>query len=241
MSLEIQKVEVSRENVPVVHGVSLTINPGEVHVIMGPNGSGKSTLANALLGSPECATTAGSITLDGQELTTLPTHERAKAGLFLSPQYPPEIAGVSITNFLRLAYNAVAQTPLNAVAFYTLLREKMGELGIDPSFAQRSLNVGFSGGEKKRAEILQLAVLNPKYAILDETDSGLDVDSLKIVAQGINRFRSTEKGVLIITHYQRLLEYVTPDFVHIMKEGQIVKSGGAELAKQIESEGYENL
>jgi len=241
MSLKITNLHISAGEKEIVHGLDLEIKPGEVHAIMGPNGSGKSTLAQTLMGHPQYSVSKGSIMIDDVEIQTLPANERAKLGLFLSQQYPPEIAGVSITNFLRTAYNNLKDQKLNPIQFHKFLQEKMKDLGMEASFAGRSINVGFSGGEKKRAEILQLAVLDPKYAVLDETDSGLDVDALKVVAEGINRFRGKEKGILLITHYNRILEYVTPDFVHIMKDGKIVKSGGAELAKTIESSGYEDI
>jgi len=225
----------------IVKGLDLEIKAGEVHVIMGPNGSGKSTLANALMGHPKYKVSKGYITLDGEDITVFKTNERAKRGLFLSMQYPAEIEGVTISNFLRMAVGAITGVKKNPIDFYRELTEKMKELEIDPLFAKRYLNLGFSGGEKKRMEILQLLMLNPKYAILDETDSGLDVDALRIVCEGINKYRSKDKGILLITHYNRILEYVTPDFVHIMREGRIVRSGGPELAKVIEERGYENI
>ncbi|HLF19584.1 MAG TPA: Fe-S cluster assembly ATPase SufC [Bacteroidota bacterium] len=223
----------------IVNGISLEIKPGEVHAIMGPNGSGKSTLAATLMGHPKYTMTNGTIDIDGTAVNDLKPNERATLGLFLSMQYPPEIAGVTIANFLRTAFNNLKGTKVNPIEFQTMLLNKMKELDIDPAFARRAIHVGFSGGEKKRAEILQLAVLDPKYAILDETDSGLDIDALKVVANGINRFRGSKKGVVLITHYNRILEFVKPDYVHIMKEGKIVKSGGAELAKEVERSGYE--
>jgi len=239
MSLFLRTVSVEVEGKEIIHGLSLELPKGQVHVIMGPNGSGKSTLVNALMGHPSYTLTGGQIMLDGEDITQRAPDERSKAGLFLSMQYPPEIAGVTISNFLRMVYEAKMGEKQNPVVFYRSLQEKMEELQIDPTFAKRYVNQGFSGGEKKRAEILQLAVLDPTYAILDETDSGLDVDALKVVSEGINRFRSEEKGILLITHYNRILEYVTPDVVHIMIDGNIVKSGGAELAKDIEEKGYE--
>ncbi len=239
MSLFLRTVSVEVEGKEIIHGLSLELPKGQVHVIMGPNGSGKSTLVNALMGHPSYTLTGGQIMLDGEDITQRAPDERSKAGLFLSMQYPPEIAGVTISNFLRMVYEAKMGEKQNPVVFYRFLQEKMEESQIDPTFAKRYVNQGFSGGEKKRAEILQLAVLDPTYAILDETDSGLDVDALKVVSEGINRFRSEEKGILLITHYNRILEYVTPDVVHIMIDGNIVKSGGAELAKDIEEKGYE--
>lgn len=238
MSLIISNLHISVDIKPIVKGLNLTINPGETHAIMGPNGSGKSTLANTLMGHPKYTVTEGKIILNGEDITTLTPDKRAQLGLFLSMQYPSEIAGVRVSNFLRLAKSALTKTTVNPLTFLKELNEHMKQLNIDPDFAKRYLNVGFSGGEKKRLEILQLAVLNPQYAILDETDSGLDVDALKIVAEGINTFKTKGKGILLITHYNRILEYIVPDFVHIMKDGQIVQTGGKELAKQIEKTGY---
>lgn len=238
MSLKIKNLHVSADNKEILKGVDLEVPKGKVVVIMGPNGSGKSTLANTLAGHPKYEITSGSIELDDEDITEDPANERAKKGLFLSMQYPPEIEGVTIANFLRLAVNAQREEKMNPLKIHAMLIEKMKELGVDESFLKRYLNVGLSGGEKKRLEILQLAVLNPTYAILDETDSGLDVDALKIVSEGINRFKSDDTGVLLITHYNRILEYITPDEVHIMLDGKIVKSGGAELALEIEKEGY---
>lgn len=238
--LEIRDLHISAGDKEIVHGVSLEIKKGEAHVIMGPNGSGKSTLANAMMGHPKYRITDGEIFLDGENITQTKVWEKAKKGLFLSMQYPPEIHGVSVTNFLRTATNAKTGVTQNPIQFHKTLLEKMQTLGIDSAFAGRAINVGFSGGEKKRLEILQLLVLNPIYAILDETDSGLDVDALKIVAEGINRFRSPEHGILLITHYNRILQYVQPDYVHIMKEGRIIESGGKELAQKIERDGYGN-
>lgn len=238
MSLLIQNLKITAAETEIVHGLTLEIKPGEVHAIMGPNGSGKSTLANTLMGHPKYTVTSGSIELDGTDITGEKPNLRAQKGLFLSMQYPPEIEGVTIANFLRVAKNALTGVNHNPMDFHKELMTKMTELNIDPTFARRHLNAGFSGGEKKRAEILQLAVLDPKYAILDETDSGLDVDALRIVADGINRFRGADKGILLITHYNRILEYVQPDFVHIMSAGKIVKSGRAELAKEVEAKGY---
>lgn len=239
MSLQIQNLYTSVEHTEILHGVNLEINKGEVHAIMGPNGSGKSTLANTLMGHPKYTVTVGDVRIDETSILELEPDERAKVGLFLSMQYPPEIPGVTISNFLRAAVEGLTGEKQHPIKFYKALQETMKELGMDPEFAGRSVNAGFSGGEKKRAEMLQLAVLKPTYAILDETDSGLDVDALKVVAEGINNFRSAETGVLLITHYNRILEYVTPDVVHIMVDGKIVKSGGAELAKEIEETGYQ--
>ncbi|MSU75715.1 MAG: Fe-S cluster assembly ATPase SufC [Candidatus Magasanikbacteria bacterium] len=241
MTLQIKNIHISAQDKPIVHGLNLEIKPGEIHAIMGPNGSGKSTLANALMGHPKYTVTKGRIIIDKKDITALSADKRARAGLFLSMQYPPEIPGVSIANFLRLSAGAMRGTNQNPITFHKELNERMKELGIDPSFASRHINLGFSGGERKRLEILQLLILNPTYAILDETDSGLDVDALKVVADGINRFHSSKHGILLITHYNRILKYVVPDFVHIMSGGEIVKSGKKELAKEIEKSGYKNF
>lgn len=239
--LEIKNLHVSVEKKEILHGIDLNIKPGEVHAIMGPNGSGKSTLANVLMGHPKYTITEGQIFLNSEEITNAKVSERAKKGLFLSMQYLPEVAGVTVSNFLRTAVGAITGEKQHPIKFYKKLIETMSALGFDESFAARYVNVGFSGGEKKRLETLQLVVLNPTYAILDETDSGLDVDALKVVGKGINDFRSPEKGILMITHYNRLLEYVVPNFVHIMSQGKIVKSGTKELAEQIEKSGYESF
>lgn len=237
--LEIKNLHASVEQKEILHGIDLTIKPGEVHAIMGPNGSGKSTLVNVLMGHPKYVVSEGQIILNGEEITSAKVTDRARKGLFLSMQYLPEIAGVTVSNFLRTAITALTGEKQHPVQFHKKLLTILSELGFDASFAARYVNVGFSGGEKKRLETLQLKVLQPQYALLDETDSGLDVDALKVVGQGINNFRSPQKGVLIITHYNRLLEYVVPDFVHIMYNGKIIKSGGKELALEIEKSGYE--
>lgn len=239
--LQIKNLHISIENKEILCGVDLTLNKGKVIAVMGPNGSGKSTLANTLMGHPKYKVTEGEIIIDGEDITALSPDKRAKKGLFLSMQYPPQIEGVTIGNFLRVAKISQTGMQISPLDFHKILIEKMEKLSIDQDFLKRYLNVGFSGGEKKKLEILQLAVLLPTYAILDETDSGLDIDALKIVAEGINQFRSPGRGILLITHYNRILEYITPDVVHIMKEGRIVKSGGAELAEQIEKEGYEKM
>lgn len=241
MSLDISDVHIAVDKKEIVKGVSLVVPKGEVHVIMGPNGSGKSTLANALMGHPSFAITQGSIFLDNTEITSESPSERARRGLFLSMQYVPEIAGVSVSNFLRTAIGSMRGKKENPIKFHKELEQRMQEFHIDPTFAGRSLNVGFSGGEKKRLEILQLLMLRPTYAILDETDSGLDVDALKIVAQGINSFRSAGNAVILITHYNRLLEHVIPDVVHIMVNGTIIRSGTRDLALVVEKEGYSGL
>lgn len=246
-ALEIKNLHVSVEDKPILRGVSLTVRQGEVHALMGPNGSGKSTLANVLLGNPAYEVTAGEIIFDGRDLLEMEPDERSRAGLFLAFQYPVSIPGVTVANFLRLAINArmKAVDPeskgISISDFRKLMREKMDMLHMDHSFAGRYLNEGFSGGEKKRAEILQMAVLNPKIAILDETDSGLDIDALRVVSEGVNRLRTNDVnlGVLVITHYQRILNYIKPEFVHVMYQGQIVESGGADLALRLEESGYD--
>ncbi len=241
MSLQLKKIFISVSDKPIVHGVNLEIKPGEIHAIMGPNGSGKSTLANAIMGHPKYQIIDGKIILDGEDITKVKVADKAKKGLFLSMQYPPEIGGVTVSNFLRTAVSSLLGEKQNPITFHRALVAQLKELNMAEPFAGRYLNVGFSGGEKKRMEILQLMMLNPKYAILDETDSGLDVDALKIVAEGINKFHNDSNGILLITHYNRILEYVRPDFVHVMVGGRIVKSGNHSLAKQIEFAGYEGL
>jgi Fe-S cluster assembly ATP-binding protein len=244
-ALEIRNLHVSVEDKPILRGVNLTVKQGEVHALMGPNGSGKSTLANVLLGHPAYQVTAGQIIFDGQDLLEMEADERSRAGLFLAFQYPVAIPGVTLANFLRHAINArmKAADPeskgISIPDFRRLLRSKMDYLKMDHSFAGRYLNEGFSGGEKKRAEILQMAVLDPRIAILDETDSGLDIDALRIVAEGVNALKGPELGVLVITHYQRILNYVKPEFVHVMFQGQIVESDGPELALRLEEAGYD--
>lgn len=240
-SLKIDNLKVSRDTKEIVKGVSLEIRPGEVHALMGPNGSGKSTLANALMGHPKCVVTGGTIALDGHDLANLPPHERAKLGLFLSAQTTPEIPGLTFGSFLRAAWNAVKGEKVGPLVFKEKLDAALTRFKMDPSFARRGLNEGFSGGEKKRAEIVQLAVLEPKYAILDETDAGLDVDALKVVAEGINALRGPKLGILIVTHYAKMLELVKPDHVHVLRAGQLVASGGPELAARIEKEGFDKL
>jgi Fe-S cluster assembly ATP-binding protein len=225
----------------ILRGLSLTVNAGEVHAIMGPNGSGKSTLGSALLGSPEYEVTSGSITFQGDDVTEWPTEERAKAGMFLAFQYPQEIAGVSVIQFLRAALSARKGVELSILELRLATMDWMKRLGMDSSFVDRYLNEGFSGGEKKRNEIMQMAILEPELAILDETDSGLDIDALRIVAQGIREVRTERPGmgVVLITHYQRLLDEIEPDHVHILVEGRIVQSGGMELVEQLERDGYD--
>src|SRR5580700_3510856 len=226
----------------ILRGVDLTVSAGQTHAIMGPNGSGKSTLAYAIAGHPKYTVTSGSVTLDGEDVLAMSVDARARAGLFLAMQYPVEVPGVSVSNFLRTAVTAVRGEAPKLREFTKQLRSSMADLSIDPEFAQRNLNEGFSGGEKKRHEILQLELLNPKIAILDETDSGLDIDALKIVSAGINRFREDPAhGVLLITHYTRILRYVRPDFVHVFVAGRIAEEGGSELAEELETNGYERF
>jgi Fe-S cluster assembly ATP-binding protein len=242
--LQIDNLHATVGGTPILEGLTLSVNAGEVHAIMGPNGSGKSTLAYVLGGRPGYEVTGGSVTFAGQDLLALEAHERAAAGLFLGFQYPVEIPGVSNVQFLREALNAQRKSrgeePLSGGDFLKLAREKAGLLKFDMEMLKRPVNVGFSGGEKKRAEMVQMGILDPAFAVLDETDSGLDIDALKIVGEGINAImRKGDKGVLLITHYQRLLDYVVPDVVHVLVKGRIVRSGGPELAHQLENEGYE--
>lgn len=236
--LEIKNLHVSTDNKEILKGLSLKINKGEVHAIMGPNGSGKSSLSLALMGHPRYQVTKGTIKLDGKNITTLTPDKRAKLGLFLAMQYPVAVPGVSVLNLLRSANKNLQAKKVSALEFQNKVKQEMKSLTMDEKFLARSINDGFSGGEKKKAEILQLSILKPKYAVLDETDSGLDVDALKIVSQGINSVAGKNLGVLLITHYQRILRYVKPDFVHILVDGQIIKSGGADLASEIEEKGY---
>ena len=243
MKLEIKDLHVSIGDKEILKGLTLDLPKGQVHAIMGPNGSGKSTLSKVLAGHEDYTVTSGTILMDGQDLLAMPIDERSRAGFFLAFQYPMEIPGVSNANFLRAALQARLPKgeEIDAVAYYKTLYAKMDLLEIDRKFTARAVNEGFSGGEKKRNEILQLMMLEPKYAILDETDSGLDIDALKIVAQGVNAMRSPERGFLLITHYQRLLDYIKPDHVHVMAEGRIVRSGGPELAHELEKHGYDFL
>ena len=224
----------------ILRGVNLTIRAGETHAIMGPNGSGKSTLAYSLAGHPKYTITQGTVTLDGEDVLEMSVDERARAGLFLAMQYPVEVPGVSVSNFLRTSATAVRGEAPKLRTWVKEVKEAMERLNMDPAFAERNVNEGFSGGEKKRHEILQLELLKPKIAILDETDSGLDIDALKIVSEGVNRFREREgKGVLLITHYTRILRYIQPDYVHVFVDGKVAESGGKELADQLEAEGYD--
>lgn len=243
MTLEVEDLEVSVEDEKIVRGVSLEIGPGEIHAIMGPNGSGKSTLCKSLMGNPVYTIDSGKIIVDGEDVTEAETDERAREGLFLGFQYPSEISGISTAEFLREAINAKreenGEDPIKQSEFKKRMEDALEMLDMDDEYARRYLNDGFSGGEKKRNEILQLAVLQPKYAILDEIDSGLDIDALQIVANGINGLAEDDRGFLMITHYQRILDYVEPDHVHVMIDGKIVESGGPELAERLEDEGYD--
>ena len=243
--LEIKNLHASVEGKEILKGIDLTVGRGEVHAIMGPNGAGKSTLGAVLTGRPGYEVTEGSVSFDGADLLAMAPEERAWAGLFLSFQYPVEIPGVSITNFMKAALNARrkarGEAELKAGEFLKLMKEKMAFVQMKGEFAKREVNVGFSGGEKKRNEIFQMAMLDPVLSILDETDSGLDVDALKIVAAGVNALRTPEKSVVIITHYQKLLEYIVPDVVHVLKDGRIVRTAGKELAEHIWREGFESI
>jgi len=241
--LKIKNLQANIEDKEILKGINLEINPGEVHAIMGPNGSGKSTLSSVIAGKEEYTMTGGEMLFEGEDLSELDPEERAHRGIFLSFQYPVEIPGVSVTNFMKASINAHRKAQgledMPAKDMLKLIREKSEMLEIDRKFLSRSLNQGFSGGEKKRNEIFQMAMLNPKLAILDETDSGLDIDALKVVANGVNKLRSADNAVLLITHYQRLLDYIVPDFVHVMVDGKIVKSGNKELAYELEERGYD--
>jgi len=243
--LKLKNLHVSVDGTEILKGIDLEIKPGEVHAIMGPNGSGKSTLASVLAGREEYEITNGEIIYSGQDLTELDAETRAREGIFLAFQYPVEIPGVSNTYFLRSALNAIrnhrGESPLDAMDFLTLVKEKAKLVRLDEKLLKRPVNEGFSGGEKKRNEIFHMAVLEPKLAILDETDSGLDIDALKIVSEGVNALRDGERSFVVITHYQRLLNYIVPDFVHVLKDGKIVRSGGRELALQLEDQGYDWL
>ena len=238
--LKIENLHASVESTPIINGVNLEINPGEVHAIMGPNGSGKSTLANVLMGNPVYEITDGKITFSGEDVTEAPVDNRAKKGMFLAFQYPESIPGVTIVNMLKTALTNIEETEYTTVELRLKVAEAMKDLGLSRDFVDRYLNDGFSGGERKRNEILQLAVLNPKLAILDETDSGLDVDGLRIVGEGISNLRTPDRAYLVVTHYQRLLEYVKPDYVHVFVDGNIVETGGVELSEKLEKEGYES-
>ena len=237
--LKIEDLHVEIDGKEIVKGLDLEVGKGEIHAIMGPNGSGKSTLANVLMGHPRYEVTGGSVTFQGEDVLELEPDERAKLGMFLAFQYPSEVPGVSVANFLRTAVNSVREEELSPMEMYRLLQEKMGIMQMDPKFAERYLNEGFSGGEKKRNEILQMLMLEPKLAIMDETDSGLDIDALQVVAKGVNEMKGPEFTAVIITHYQRILRYIEPDRVHVMLDGRLVTSGGKELADELEEKGYD--
>ena len=245
-TLEIRDLHVSVETETgpkeILRGVTLTINSGESHAIMGPNGSGKSTLAYSVAGHPKYTVTSGTVTLDGEDVLAMSVDERARAGLFLAMQYPVEVPGVSVSNFLRTAKTAIDGQAPKLRTWVKDVKTAMADLKIDPSFAERDVNAGFSGGEKKRHEVLQLELLKPKFAILDETDSGLDVDALRVVSEGVNRSKDVnDQGILLITHYTRILRYIKPDFVHVFVDGRIVEQGGPELADELEAHGYDRF
>jgi Fe-S cluster assembly ATP-binding protein len=240
-TLEVRGLHATVEGKEILRGIDLTVRQGEIHALMGPNGSGKSTLSNVIMGRPGYVVTDGTVLLNGEDITALTADERAKRGLFLAMQYPTEIPGVSVVNFLRTAYNSIKGGQVSALEFRKHMKTQMERLGVEDSMVQRYVNQGFSGGEKKRNEVLQLAVLEPAIALLDETDSGLDIDSLKLVAESVNDLAGPDLGVLIITHYQRMLNYITPAFVHVMMQGKIVRSGGPELSHQLEDKGYEGI
>lgn len=239
--LNIDNLKVNIEDKEILKGIDLQIESGEIHVIMGPNGGGKSTLAYALMGHPKYEIVGGNIELEGEVINDLSPDKRAKKGVFLSFQYPEEIQGVTVEEFLRTAKTSVTGEMQKIIPFKRLLKEKMEELDMKEEYASRYLNLGFSGGEKKKNEILQMSVLEPKLAILDETDSGLDVDAIKIVAEGVKRFKNEERAILVITHYNKLLDYLKPDYIHILMDGKIVKTGGIELAEEVDRDGYENI
>ena len=237
--LKIENLHVEIDGSEILKGLDLEVGKGEIHAIMGPTGSGKSTLSNVLMGHPRYEITEGEITFEGQDVLELEADERARLGMFLAFQYPSEVPGVSVANFLRTAVNSVREEELSPMEMYRLLQEKMAVMQMDPKFAERYLNEGFSGGEKKRNEILQMLMLEPRLAIMDETDSGLDIDALQVVARGVNELRGPEFSAVIITHYQRILRYIEPDHVHVMLDGRLVTSGGKELADVLEEKGYE--
>jgi Fe-S cluster assembly ATP-binding protein len=237
--LKIENLHAEIDGNEILRGLDLEVGEGEIHAIMGPNGSGKSTLSNVLMGHPRYEVTGGSIVFRGQDVMELEADERARLGMFLAFQYPSEVPGVSVANFLRTAVNSVREEELSVMEMYKLLQEKMRVMEMDPKFAERYLNEGFSGGEKKRNEILQMLMLEPKLAIMDETDSGLDIDALQVVSKGVNELRGPEFSAVVITHYNRILRYIEPDRVHVMLNGQIVTSGGKELALALEDKGYD--
>ena len=240
--LKISNLQASVEGTEILKGIDLEVRPGEVHAIMGPNGSGKSTLSQVLAGNEAYEITGGEVTLDGKSLIEMPTEQRAREGIFLAFQYPVEIPGVSNLQFLRTAINSIreynGEEEIDAVSFMKRAKEKIKQVNLDPAFLKRGVNEGFSGGEKKRNEIMQMLMLEPKLAILDETDSGLDIDALKVVADGVNALRAPDRSVIMVTHYQRLLDYIVPDYVHVLAKGKIIKSGGKELALELEEKGY---
>ena len=238
--LKISNLFANIGDVKILNGVDLEIDKGELHAVMGPNGSGKSTLANVVMGNPVYEVTEGSVIFEGEDITEEPVDNRAKLGMFLAFQYPESIPGVTIVNMLKTALTNIEETEYTTLELRLKVAEAMEQLGLSADFADRYLNEGFSGGERKRNEILQLAVLNPKLAVLDETDSGLDVDGLKVVGEGVSKLKTADKGYLVVTHYQRLLEYIKPDFVHVFVDGAIVESGGVELSEKLEKEGYES-
>ena len=239
--LSIEDLKVSIDEKEILKGIDLQIGKGEIHIIMGPNGSGKSTVAYTLMGHPEYQITDGEIEFEGEIVNDLRADERAKKGIFLSFQYPEEIPGVTVEEFLRTAKMAVSDERIGLMSFKRLLNEKMEQLDMDEEYASRYLNIGFSGGEKKKNEVLQMSILEPKLAILDETDSGLDVDAIRIVAEGVKEFKDESRSILVITHYNKLLDYLEPDYIHILLDGRIVKTGGMELAQEIEQRGYEDI
>jgi Fe-S cluster assembly ATP-binding protein len=240
-TLEVRDLHATVEGKEILRGIDLTVRQGEIHALMGPNGSGKSTLSNVIMGRPGYTITKGKVVFNGEDITALLPDERAKRGLFLAMQYPTEIPGVSVVNFLRTAYQSIKGTQVSALEFRRHMKSQMDRLGIEDAMVQRYVNQGFSGGEKKRNEVLQLAVLEPSIALLDETDSGLDIDSLKLVAESVNELVGPDLGVLVITHYQRMLNYITPQHVHVMMKGRIVRSGGPELSHELEDKGYEGI
>jgi Fe-S cluster assembly ATP-binding protein len=240
-TLEVRDLHATVEGKEILRGIDLVVRQGEIHALMGPNGSGKSTLSNVIMGRPGYVVTGGQVVFNGEDITALTPDERAKRGLFLAMQYPTEIPGVSVVNFLRTAYQSIKGTQVSALEFRRHMKSQMDRLGIEDAMVQRYVNQGFSGGEKKRNEVLQLAVLEPSIALLDETDSGLDIDSLKLVAESVNELVGPDLGVLVITHYQRMLNYITPQRVHVMMKGRIVRSGGPELSHELEDKGYEGI
>lgn len=241
MSLKVSHLHVAVDGAEILHGLSLDVAPGSVHAVMGPNGSGKSTFAYALSGHPRYAITKGTIHIDKADITHMSPDERARAGMFLSFQYPVEVTGVPVRQFLRTAYEAVHGEQVDPIAFSKKIKQEMAELRFDQTFAKRSVNEGFSGGEKKRLEMLQLSILQPRFAVLDETDSGLDVDAIKLVAESVKRAKMRGSGILLITHYSRILRFIVPDRVHVVVEGHLVKSGDVSLAQHIEEHGYESF